>query len=193
MNMQPELKDDRSWRVVRSERGPEFNIFKMRFDWIVNPRNDKTLQAIVLEATDWVNVVALTPQERIVAVSQFRFGIRRHSLEIPAGLVDPGESPLEAAKRELEEETGYTAREWKSLGWSFANPAFLDNRSHHFLALDAQRTSDPHPEDGEDLGTFEITLDEAKQAIQTERMRNAQTLLALSRVFDMRVEKIGAG
>jgi ADP-ribose pyrophosphatase len=190
--MRSESKDERFWRVVRSERGPEFNIFKIRFDWIVNPRNDKTFQAIVLEATDWANVVALTPQGRIVVVSQFRFGIRKRSLEIPAGLVDPGESPLEAVKRELKEETGYTAREWKSLGWSFTNPAFLNNRAHHFLALDAQRTSDPHPEDGEDVETFEITLDEAKQAIQAERMRNGHTLLALSRVFDMRVEKIGA-
>lgn len=148
------------------------------------------MRAVVLEARDWVNVVALTPRERIVAVSQFRFGIRKLSLEIPAGLVDPGETPLAAAVRELDEETGYTAREWKSLGWSFANPAFLNNRVHNFLALDARRTRLPHPEAGEDLETSELSLAELKQAIQTDSMRNSNTLLALARVFDLRVEKI---
>ena len=182
---------DRSWPVIRSEPGPDMRIFKTRFDWIENPRNKKTLQAVILEAPDWVNVVAITPERRILAVSQFRFGIRRLSLEIPAGLVDPGETPLQAAKRELEEETGYTAREWKPLGWSYANPAFLNNRAHHYLALDARRTLAPHLEDGEDLECCELTLDEVREAFQTEKMRNAMTLLALSKVFDMRVERDG--
>jgi ADP-ribose pyrophosphatase len=185
--MPSDSKEERPWRIVRSEPGPDLRIFQSRYDWIENPRNHKVLQALVLQARDWVNVVALTPQEKIVAVSQFRFGIRRQSLEIPAGLVDPGETPLEAAKRELAEETGYTADEWKSLGWSYANPAFLDNRAHHFLAVDAVHTQSPQLEDGEDIISAELTLEEAKRAIKSETMRNAMTLLALSKVFDMRV------
>ena len=186
--MDAEREEDRAWKVVRSEPGPELILFKTRFDWLANPRNQKIIRAVILEARDWVNVVALTPQERIVMVSQFRFGVRQLSLEIPAGLVDPGETPLQAAMRELDEETGYTAREWKSLGWSFPNPAFLNNRLHNFLALDAQRTRSPHPEDEEDLETSELTLDEIQRAIQTDDMRNSNTLLALARVFDLRVQ-----
>jgi ADP-ribose pyrophosphatase len=178
----------RAWRIVRSEPGPELRIFKSRFDWVENPRNKKIMQAVILETPEWVNVVALTPERRIVAVRQFRFGIRRQSLEIPAGLVDAGETPLQAAKRELAEETGYTARRWKPLGWSFANPAFLDNRAHHYLALDARKAHPPRLEDGEDLDCFELTLAEIREAVRTERMRNAMTLLALSKVFDMRAE-----
>ena len=121
-----------------------------------------------------------------MTVSQFRFGVRRLSLEIPAGLVDPGETPLQAAVRELDEETGYTARDWKPLGWSFANPAFLDNRVHNFLATDAVKAHPPHLEDGEDLEASELTLAEIRQAIQTDTMRNSNTLLALARVFDLR-------
>jgi ADP-ribose pyrophosphatase len=187
--MEAEREEDRTWKVVRSEPGPELILFKTRFDWLANPRNQKIMRAVILEARDWVNVVALTPQERIVMVSQFRFGVRQLSLEIPAGLVDPGETPLQAAMRELDEETGYTAREWKSLGWSFPNPAFLNNREHSFLALDAQRTRSPHPEDGEDVETLELSLDEIQHAIQTDGMRNSNTLLALARVFDLREEK----
>ncbi len=186
--MPADSKDERVWRVIRSEPGPDLRIFTSRYDWIENPRNQKVLQALILQAPDWVNVVALTPDEKIVAVRQFRFGIRRQSLEIPAGLVDPGETPLEAARRELAEETGYTASEWKSLGWSYANPAFLTNRAHHFLATGVRRTQAPQPEDGEDIMCTELTLDEARRAIQAETMRNAMTLLALSKVFDMRAE-----
>jgi ADP-ribose pyrophosphatase len=191
--MQADQKDKRPWRVIRSEPGPELRIFRSRYDWMENPRNKKIFQAVILEAPEWVNVVGLTAQNRIVAVSQFRFGIRRQSLEIPAGLVDPGETPLQAAQRELGEETGYTAREWRSLGWSFANPAFLNNRAHHFLALDAQRTKSPNLEDGEDIVCSELTLDEVRHAVQNETMRNAMTLLALSKVFDMRVAPVEAG
>jgi ADP-ribose pyrophosphatase len=183
----------RAWRIVRSERGPELRIFNSRFDWVENPRNGKILKAVVLETPEWVNVVALTPRRRIVAVRQFRFGIRRQSLEVPAGLVEVGETPLQAARRELEEETGYKARKWKAISWSFANPAFLDNRAYHFLALDVHRVHPPRLDDGEDLECCELTLAEIRGAIRSGRMRNAMTLLALSKVFDMRSERIGAG
>jgi 8-oxo-dGTP pyrophosphatase MutT (NUDIX family) len=191
--MKSEQAENRAWKIVRSEPGPELILFKTHFDWLENPRNDKVLRAVILEARDWVNVIALTPAERIVTVSQFRFGIREVSLEIPAGLVDPGESPLQAAQRELEEETGYTAREWKSLGWSFPNPAFLTNRVHNFLARNAERAVSPRPEDGEDLVTAELSLEEIRRAMQTGRMRNSNTLLALARVFDLREEKNSIG
>jgi ADP-ribose pyrophosphatase len=176
----------REWPTIRTERGPDLRIFRTRYDWVKNPRNGKTLQALILEASDWVNVVALTANGRIVAVRQYRFGAGKLSVEIPAGLVDPGETPLQAARRELQEETGYAAEEWIPMGWSYANPAFLNNRAHHFLARGARRTGDPHPEDGEDLECDELTIDQARQAIREGRMRNAMTLLALSKVFDMR-------
>jgi ADP-ribose pyrophosphatase len=177
-----------NWKLVRTEPGPDLVIFKSRFDWVVNPRNGTTLKAIVLETRDWVNVVARTADDKLVVVSQYRFGNGRMSLEVPAGLVDPGETPLQAAQRELKEETGYVAREWQPLGWSYANPAFLNNRAHTFLAGGLERIGDPSPEESEDLAVAELTLAEIRQAIREERMRNTMTLLALSRVFDMRMD-----
>jgi ADP-ribose pyrophosphatase len=183
-----EQGEGREWIRLRTKRGPDLRIFDSRYDWLKNPRNGKVLQALVLEAPDWVNMVALTEEGRIVAVRQFRFGVRAFSLEIPAGLVDPGETPLQAARRELEEETGYTTGEWVSMGWSYANPAFLTNRVHHFLARNARRTGEPHPEEGEDLACAELTFDEVRRAVRDGSMRNAMTLLGLSKVFDMREE-----
>jgi 8-oxo-dGTP pyrophosphatase MutT (NUDIX family) len=174
------------WKKTRSEPGPDLVLFHTRYDWRVNPRNGRILKAVVLEAKDWVNVVALTPEEKLVVVRQFRFGTGLLSLEIPAGLVDPGETPLQAARRELREETGYTAEKWTALGWSYANPAFLTNRAHTFLARGLRRAGAPNPEEGEDIEVSEITPAEARQAIRDERMRNTMTLLALSRVFDLR-------
>jgi ADP-ribose pyrophosphatase len=105
-----------SWELVRSEAGPDLVLFRARYDWMRNPRTSVTMKAVVLEATDWVNVVALTPEKKLLTVCQYRFGVGRITVEIPAGLLEPGETPEQAARRELEEETGYTTSQWKYLG-----------------------------------------------------------------------------
>jgi 8-oxo-dGTP pyrophosphatase MutT (NUDIX family) len=91
----------------------------------------------ILKTSDWVNVVALTDRDELVMIEQWRQGVLRVTLEIPGGIVDPGEEPLEAAIRELAEETGYEAKEWYGLGAIEPNPAIQDNRCHTFLALGA--------------------------------------------------------
>jgi ADP-ribose pyrophosphatase len=180
------------WELVRSEIGPDLVIFKTRFDWVRNPRNSSQLKAVVLEAPDWVNVIALTPEKKILVVNQFRFGIRKTTIEIPAGLVEAGETPLEAAIRELREETGYTTNEWDYLGWVEANPAFLNNRCHHWLANNVNKNHMLALDESEDLSVSEITIDEMYCVIREGRMRNAFTLLALSRVFDLRGDLLTA-
>ena len=91
-----------------------------------------------IESAEWVNVVALTPEDDLVMVRQFRQGSREVTLEIPGGLVDPGEQPITAAGRELLEESGYRAGRIESLGSINPNPALFANRVHMFVALDCE-------------------------------------------------------
>ena len=180
------MTDQPKWQVLRSEPGPDLIIFRARFDWLKNPRNGASMKAVVLESSDWVNVVALTPEEKLVLVSQYRFGVQHTTLEIPAGLVEPGETPEQAARRELAEETGYTSDEWEYLGWVDANPAFLNNHCHLFLAKNARQTRPLHLDRGENLAIRQVSIPELQTEIASGHMRNAFSLLGLAQVFDLR-------
>ncbi|MGH7994941.1 MAG: NUDIX hydrolase [Opitutaceae bacterium] len=97
---------------------------------------------VVIGSPDWVNIVAVTPQGDLVLVRQFRHGIDDFSLELPGGVMEPGESPVEAALRELREETGYVGPQGRLLAWVHPNPAIQDNRCHFVLVEGAVRTGD---------------------------------------------------
>jgi ADP-ribose diphosphatase len=176
----------KSWEVIRSEQGPNLVLFQTRCDWVKNPRNAKSMKAMILESADWVNIVAVTPEKKVVVVKQFRFGVAKTTVEIPAGLIDKGETPEQAAMRELKEETGYTTAAWQYLGWFESNPAFLNNVCHLWLALDVVKTHSAQLDEGEDISVTELSLEEVRREIQQGNMRNSLTVLALSRVFDLR-------
>ncbi|MEM7518969.1 MAG: NUDIX hydrolase, partial [Planctomycetota bacterium] len=122
------------WPLVSSRSGPNLMLFRARWDVMTNPRNQQDFDRLVLETRDWVNVVARTPEGDFILVRQFRFGTREITTEIPGGVIDPGEEHAETAPRELREETGYTSSKWTYLGSVRPNPAFHDNRCHHWLA-----------------------------------------------------------
>lgn len=182
MNSFPELP----WDCESSEPGPHILLFQARYDQMRNPRTGAKLRALVLEGGDWVNVAALTSEGKIIVVRQFRFGVRKTTTEIPAGLVEPGEAPLEAAKRELREETGYTSDEWVSLGSVDTNSAFLNNQCHLWLAKNAAKTKETDFDHSEDIQMDLLTLDELKAEIHAGRVSNSLSLLTLHKVFDLR-------
>jgi len=174
----------RTWRCVKSETGPDLKLFTVRYDWMENPRNHKTLKRTVLESVDWVNIVAVTPQNRIIVVRQYRFGTGMITTEIPGGMVDPGETSGQAAARELQEETGYTSSHWKYLGAVEPNPAFQNNLCHHWLALDVEKTEKTDFDDGEDIVVSALSVDEIRSEIKKGHLLHALALTALSHVFN---------
>lgn len=148
-------------------------------DWWVR-RARRFATYYLLEASDWVNVVAVDGAQRVVMIRQHRVGSRRVELEIPGGAMDRRDAgPLAAAKRELLEETGCTARRWVSLGWVQPNPAFHRNRSHQFLAVGVGRAGAQRLDFAEDIAVTRVPLARIPGLIARGRIRHALVLTAL--------------
>jgi 8-oxo-dGTP pyrophosphatase MutT (NUDIX family) len=140
--------DDLKWRLGARFPGHDYRVFRTSFVEGTHPRVG-TKRFSVIEATDWVNVIALTRDDRVVLLHQYRVGIERVCLEIPGGMVDPGEDAATAAARELVEETGYTSQRWEHIGTTAPNPAIQNNWLHTYLARDAERTHEQRLEGSE--------------------------------------------
>lgn len=166
------------WKKTGSDMLLDHSIIRLRRDRVVNPRNQREMDAFVLECPDWVNIIALTPDEQVVMIRQFRHGVQRIMLEIPGGVVDAGESPLNAAGRELLEETGYEADELVHIGTVDAQPAIQDNELHTFLALGAKKVAEPAPDEGEDLEVVTYPLAEVDGMIRAGEISHALILTA---------------
>lgn len=105
----------------------------------------------VIHDSDWVHVLALDADARVLVVRQYRYPGEITCTELPGGVIDAGEAPLEAAKRELLEETGHTASDWVYVGACHANPARQTNRVHLFLARDLQHAGSQNLDDTEEI------------------------------------------
>jgi 8-oxo-dGTP pyrophosphatase MutT (NUDIX family) len=173
------------WKKLSSRHGAHMVLFRPRWDRLTNPRTGQEFDRLVLETPDWVNVVALTPDRRLVCVHQFRFGSGAVTLEIPGGMIDRGEEHGAAAQRELREETGYTSQRWRYLGAVEPNPAFHDNVCHHWLAEDCVLTHEQEPDPGEDIAIEAVPLDLVRERIARGDIRHSLVISALSRVIDL--------
>jgi 8-oxo-dGTP pyrophosphatase MutT (NUDIX family) len=130
------------WRVLADDHLQHCKVFDVHRATMESPRTGDPHPFYRIESPAWVNVVALTDQDELVMVRQWRHGARAVTLEIPGGLVDPGETPAAAAARELLEETGFRAGQLTSLGSINPNPALFANRCHMQVAQDCERVAE---------------------------------------------------
>lgn len=147
MSSSPKLQ---RWKKLDGRLLLQTRIFDVRSVDFHHPAHPAPRDFFLIEPPDWVNVVALTPQRELVLVRQFRFGTNDVSLEIPGGVMDPGEDPVQTALRELQEETGFVGENARKLGSVHPNPAMQTNRCHLVFVENATRRAalawDPNEE-----------------------------------------------
>jgi ADP-ribose pyrophosphatase len=141
--------------------------------------NGQIIEPIILEFSDWACVFALTEQQEVLLIRLYRHGVGKIIWEIPGGVVDPGETPLEAIQRELLEETGYGGGRFIETGIVSPNPDNHTNDMHIFLALDVEKIGPQHADDLDRIEVHPIPLDEVIRMAQNGEFLQAMHLSAL--------------
>ncbi len=172
-----------TWQRSRSEQGPDLKLFRARFDWMINPRNGHEEKMILLEGGDSVQIIAENDKAEILLIRQYRFGLSDYIYELPGGIIDAGEKPEEAAPRELIEETGFAAKEWRLLGDNPSNPVFMEAHIYHFAASGLNEVGGVKLDDGEDIHWELRPRDEVKQMLLTGQFRHPHTVCGLLAYF----------
>src|SRR5215831_14640910 len=132
----------KDWEEVERELLQDCRVFTVSRSTAKSPSTGQPHPFYRIDSSDWVNIVALTRDDELVMVRQYRHGEARVTLEIPGGLVDPGESAADAAARELLEDTGYRAPSVQRIGGVNPNPALFGNRTDTFLARGVERVGE---------------------------------------------------
>lgn len=152
--------DNRAWEVIHSEYIIDRPWLHARRDHVKLPTGAEHDEYYILEYPEWINVIAITADGMMVMERQYRHGLRRTDIEICAGVAEPGEDPLEAAKRELLEETGYAGGTWREFMTIAPNPGNMTNYSHTFIAEGVTRCSGQHLDRTEDIEVLLMSPDE---------------------------------
>jgi ADP-ribose pyrophosphatase len=167
------------WRRVGTVPHATTRIFDVVRALYQHPQREKPQDFFVLNAPDWVNVVALTPERHLVLVRQFRYGINAFSLEIPGGVIDAGEDPLAAGVRELREESGFVGAPARLLGSVHPNPAMQSNRCHLVLVEDARPVAALDWDPDEEFEITTLPVDEVYALAARGEITHALVLNAL--------------
>jgi ADP-ribose pyrophosphatase len=162
-------------KVISSVEKYRNNLFSVSEEHALDPSGFEIRRAIVHHIGSAV-MMAVDDRKRILLVRQYRLPARKYLWELPAGRLDPGETPLQAARRELAEETGYRARRWNKLVMFYPSPGYVAERMTIFLAtgLSAGQAA---PMDDERIETRWFTAKEIEQAIRSGRIVDAKTMI----------------
>jgi len=168
------------WKIVSEEHIGNFRIFDIKQLKAVSPRTGNQHPYYLLDSTDWVNIIPITKENEVIMVNQFRFGTSRMELEIPGGMVENDEDPMEAAIRELREETGYIGNKPIYLGHVDPNPAFLTNKCHMFLVEECKYEGKQELDPGEDIEVQKINIKKIKDLIKDGTIGHSLVICAFN-------------
>lgn len=178
-------KDPMAWEVLESEYLFKRPWLTARRDHVKLPTGAEIQEFYVLEYPEFCNIIAITKNGKFVMERQYRHAQKLTSIEIPAGCVEEGETPIEAAKRELYEETGYGGGEWSKLMTVSPNTSACTNRSHSFLAVGVEPISTQHLEASEDINVVLLEKDEVIRMLKNDEFHQALMAAPLWKYFAM--------
>lgn len=177
-----------AWETISKEKAGDFKIFDVLWVKRRHPVWQKESDFVVVDSPNWANIIPITSAGRIVMVEQFRQGTNSITLELPGGLIEQGELPEIAAKRECKEETGYSSDEKIELiGESLPNPAFMTNKCYTFVWENCQKVTGQDLDDNEELNVIELTESEIREKISSGELNHAIILSAFMHYFNRKL------
>jgi len=171
----------RNWKLLFSKPLFQAGLFNIRKDRIFNVQKEVEFDITVMESADAVNVIPITKNQEIIFVRQYRFGTQQITLELPGGLMEPNEVPIQTAKRELQEETGYSGGQLSYLGKTASHPVFMNSYIHHVLALDIEPIGSTNFDDAELAEVVLIPKSEVKTMMKKGAFDHPHAVAALVR------------
>ena len=179
----------KKWKVLDRE-------YLIRRPWLTARRDKVELpdgrvhpEYYVLEYPDWVNVIAITSSGEFVMVEQYRHGLGDVFLDLVAGVLEPGEQPLQAAKRELLEETGFAGGEWRLNTVISQNPASTNNLTYCFIAVGVEKVAEQHLDATEDIAVRLIPEQEVRRMLDSDELKQSLMAASLWKYFAQKNEK----
>ncbi len=168
------------WPLVSSKPVGDYRIFTLRADRKTSPRTRREHEFYVIDSVNWVNVIAVTPEQQIVLVEQYRHGSNTVELEIPGGVMDTEDlSPEATGLRELDEETGYHGEHARVVGQVLANPAIMTNSCYTVFVENCRLRNATRFDTGEDIITRLVPLKDIPQLIAENKIRHSVMIAGL--------------
>ena len=168
------------WQKLGSEPAGDFRIFTIRKDKKVSPRTEKVHDVVVIDCVNWVNVIAVTPDQQLVLIDQYRHGSDTVELEIPGGMMDAKDtSPVICGTRELREETGYEGANARLIGDVWANPAIMSNTCYTVLVENCHCVHPLEWDHAEELVTKLVPVAELPGLVASGKIRHPLVVVAL--------------
>ncbi len=172
------------WRVTASSYVIDTHFLRLRKDTIELADGSIVEDYYVRESRGFVIVFAITEDQRVVLVRQYKHGIAQELLELPAGAIDPGEQPLETAIRELREETGYTAPSLEHVRTFIVDPTNSDSIAHLYLARNAHQTAEQDLDATESIELDLATLDELREFVRSGTIDSVAHVASIYLILD---------
>ena len=189
---------DEKWKVLSTKELLKSSFFCLREDRCELPDKRVMPRYYVMDFPEWVNIVPVTLDKKVLLIRQYRHAAGEHMVEIPGGTTDPkpaadgavdindkgvtwgNEDILDAAKRELLEETGYESQNWRYLGYHFPNPALQSNRMHTFLALDCKKVAELNLDPFEEIEVMPVSIEECIEIFQQGKIQHSIVAASLA-------------